>query len=27
VGLGEGITDLQPFSPSAFAAALFTADP
>ena len=26
VGLGEGITDLQPFSPSAFAAALFTAD-
>lgn len=26
VGLGEGIEDLQPFSPSAFAAALFTAD-
>ncbi|MGH7351425.1 MAG: signal recognition particle-docking protein FtsY, partial [Candidatus Methylomirabilales bacterium] len=26
VGLGEGITDLQPFSPSAFAAALFTVD-
>jgi fused signal recognition particle receptor len=26
VGLGEGIDDLQPFSPSAFAAALFTTD-
>lgn len=26
VGLGEGIEDLQPFSPSAFAAALFTAN-
>ena len=26
VGLGEGISDLQPFSPSAFAAALFTVD-
>lgn len=26
VGLGEGITDLQPFSPSAFAAALFMTD-
>jgi fused signal recognition particle receptor len=26
VGLGEGIEDLQPFSPSAFAAALFRAD-
>jgi fused signal recognition particle receptor len=26
VGLGEGIEDLQPFSPSAFAAALFTVD-
>jgi fused signal recognition particle receptor len=26
VGLGEGIEDLEPFSPSAFAAALFTAD-
>jgi len=26
VGLGEGIEDLQPFSPSAFAAALFTTD-
>ncbi len=26
VGLGEGIADLQPFSPPAFAAALFTVD-